>query len=145
MGITHALADGEHFVEGRSEAKAKELLALAEAAGLPGQVSTTSFGYIVPAVIFASDVTDVDPAVLAALEAEKAAVKAQEDTAAAAAADENPEGVQFDPSTTTVDGVKEYLAGADDEERARVLAAEAASDTTRKGVLDLATIPEGDK
>jgi hypothetical protein len=136
MGITHALADGEHFVEGRSEAKAKELLALAEAAGLPGQVSTTSFGYIVPAVIFGElpatpelpgDDTVPPPA------------------AAAAAADENPEGIQFDPSTTTVDGVKEYLAGADDEERARVLAAEAASDTTRKGVLDLATIPEGDK
>jgi hypothetical protein len=133
MGITHALADGEHFVEGRSEAKAKELLALAEAAGLPGQVSTTSFGYIVPAAIFGElPATPELPG---------------DDTVPppAAAADENPEGVQFDPSTTTVDGVKEYLAGADDEERARVLAAEAASDTTRKGVLDLATIPEGDK
>jgi hypothetical protein len=59
-------------------------------------------------------------------------------------ADENPEGKQFDPSEATIDEVKTYLAGADDAERARVIAAEEEG-KQRKGVLDLATTEEGAK
>jgi hypothetical protein len=51
----------------------------------------------------------------------------------------------FDPSKATVAEVEEYLAGADDDERARVIAAEKESDKPRKGVLDLAATPEEGK
>lgn len=145
------LEEGEQFVEGRSQETARELLDLAEKAGLEGSVRTTSFGYIVPSAIFdtvteSSDDKDVDPNLLAELEAEKAAAaQAEAEKAAADAADENPEGSEFDPTTATVDAIKEYLDGADDTERERVLAAEAASAKPRKGVLELATTPEGAK
>jgi hypothetical protein len=57
---------------------------------------------------------------------------------------EEPAG-EFDPSKATVDEVEEYLAGADDAERARVIAAEEEG-KKRKGVLDLAaTTEEGAK
>lgn len=115
---------------------------------VPGMVSDT--------VTESSDDKDVDPDVLAELEAEKqAASEAEADKnaeearaaaeAAAADADENPEGKLYDPSAATVDEVKDYLANANDEERARVLEVEAASAKPRKGILDLATAPEGDK
>lgn len=108
------------------------------------------------AVTESSDDKDVDPDVLAQLEAEKAAAaqeQADADAAAAQAeadkaaadADENPEGLQFDPSTATIAEVKEYLAGADDVERARVIDAEKASAKPRTGVLELAATPEGAK
>lgn len=109
------------FVEGRSQEKAQELLELAEKAGLTGQVSTTSFGYIVPTVILDGG--------------KKTAGKH---------ADENPEGKQFDPSEATVDEVQDYLANADDTERQRVLDAETAG-KGRKGILESATTPEGAK
>lgn len=71
-------------------------------------------------------------------------VTAQEPDADADA-DENPEGTEFDPTTATIAEVKEYLAGADDVERARVIDAEKASTKPRTGVLELAATPEGDK
>lgn len=62
------------------------------------------------------------------------------------AADEGAEEKveQFDPSKATVDEVKEYLDGADADERERVLAAEAAG-KGRKTILELAEVPEGAK
>jgi hypothetical protein len=115
---------------------------------VPGMVSDT--------VTESSDDKDVDPDVLAALEAEKqAASEAEADKnaeearaaaeAAAADADENPEGREFDPTAVTIAEVKTYLDGADDVERARVIDAEKASAKPRTGVLELATVPEGDK
>lgn len=116
MGTKPTLADGEEFVEGRSQETAAKLVGLAEAAGLKGSVRTTYKGYIVPSAIFA------------------------------APADEEDKGkggaVEFDPSAATVDEVKEYLDGADDEERARVIAAEE-SGKARKSILELATTKEG--
>lgn len=114
MAIHPVLADGESFVHGRSIEKARELLEAAEAAGHPhGSVRTASHGYIVP-----SD-----------LVAHKAGRRVRADGDA---------GKEFDPSAATVDEVREYLEGTDDEEFARVIAAEKASEKPRKGVLDLA-------
>lgn len=92
-------------------------------------------------------------------EAEAAAADAETDAAADADgtedsdadadadADENGEEKveQFDPTAATIAEVKDYLDGADATERERVLAAEAASEKPRKGVLDLAEAPEGAK
>jgi hypothetical protein len=109
------LADGETFVEGRSRDKAAELVKLAAAAGLKGSVRTTYNGYIVPSSIL--------------------------DDADADATEADDEVETFDPSKATVDEVAEYLEGADETERERVLAAEAEG-KKRKGVLDLATTTE---
>jgi hypothetical protein len=52
MAVNPPLNDGESFVPGRSEAKARELIEAAEAAGLDAsEVVTTSHGYIVPSKI----------------------------------------------------------------------------------------------
>lgn len=162
--IHPTLADGESFVEGRSIDTAKELLELA-GEDRSHVVVTTSHGYIVPSDILPEGydaVTNADTAAVITQPgtstnveevwnvggAPKPAAKpeaAAADAEADEAEDENPEGLQFDPSTATVDAVKEYLDGADDEERARVLEVEAASAKPRKGILDLATVPEGAK
>lgn len=165
MGTTRTLADGEGFVQGRSKDTAAALVTAAAEAGLKGSVKTTYDGYIAPVEVVeaagfgastdsstpenpadhsdqppvkteSSDDKDVDPDVLAQLEAEKAAAAEQ---------DENPEGKQFDPTEATIAEVKEYLAGADDVERARVIDAEKASAKPRTGVLELAATPEGAK
>lgn len=98
-----AVADGHTYVEGRSPATARALLEAAAEAGLENAVKTTSFGYIVPDAVHEAYL--------------------------AGPADEDPEGekaVEFDPSEAKVEEVLEYLAGADEDERARVLAAEVA-------------------
>lgn len=119
------LNEGEAFVEGRSAEKARELIERAEAAGLSASVvSTTSFGYIVPEEILASDVLG--------LSEEETKEEAPEADANADA----PEApvAQFDPNEATVAEVREYLAGADEEEAERVLAAERAGQA-RKTLL----------
>ena len=126
------LADDETFVEGRSREKAAELLALAEKAGLKGSVRTTYNGYIVPS------------AILKSAEGKHAAAETSDPAAGEGTAEENV-AKQFDVAEATVEEVQEYLAGADATERERVLAAEAAREKPRKGVLDLATTSEGDK
>jgi hypothetical protein len=81
-------------------------------------------------------------------EADRNAEESREDLTGEKEADvpsENPDGDQFDPTAVTIAEVKDYLAGADDVERARVIDAEKASAKPRTGVLELATIPEGDK
>lgn len=130
MGTTPTLADGEEFVAGRSREKAAELVALAEKAGLKGSIRTTYNGYIFPSAIYAQGAADAT---------------ADADTPADEQVDDNPKGTEYDPSAATVDEVRDYLANANEEERARVLEAEAASAKPRKGILDLATTPEGAK
>jgi hypothetical protein len=81
-------------------------------------------------------------------EADRNAEESREDLTGEKEADvpsENPDGDQFDPTAVTIAEVKDYLAGADDVERARVIDAEKASAKPRTGVLELAAIPEGDK
>jgi hypothetical protein len=100
----NTLKDDETYVDGRSPEQAAELLALAEAAGLEGRVFTTSHGYIVPTSILG---------------------KSEEEADADADADADDDVDEFDPSKATVEEVQNYLDGADDAERERVLAAEA--------------------
>lgn len=108
MSTKPFVPEGSVFIEGRSEEKARELLELAEKAGLVGTVYTTSFGYIAPQAIFG----------------------------------EENKAAEFDPSAATIAEVQEYLDGADDTERERVLAAEAAG-KGRKALVSATT--EGDK
>jgi hypothetical protein len=134
------LKDGQRYVDGRSEETALHLIGLAEAAGLAHEVFTTNFGYIVPESIFpAADAEDAD--------ADKADADADSDADADADADDTGTdgGQLFDPVGATIAEVKDYLDGSDDTERERVLAAEAASEKPRKGVLELAEAPEGAK
>lgn len=155
MGTTLHLADGEEFILGRSREKATELVELAAAAGLKGSVKTTYNGYIVPSVIFDAAATeadadedsetDTDPD-KAVDETATDPAKADEDVDADANTDEDADdtkAVQFDPTAATIAEVTEYLDGADDDERARVIAAESASAKPRRGVLDLAATKEG--
>lgn len=132
MGTTPTLADGEEFVEGRSQEKAAELVSLAEAAGLKGSVRTTYKGYIVPSAIFAHDEAN---------ETQETPESPGNPDVPAPPTDKGG-AVEFDPSEATVAEVQEYLEGADDEERARVIAAEEAG-KARKTVLELATTKEG--
>lgn len=150
------LAESESFVKGRSTATAKALL---EAAGDRGsEVRTTSHGYIVPTELLSGEegyetytaadrpAVPTEPNTSTNVEEVNNVGGAATATAEADAdADaEAPEGREFDPSAATVGEVEDYLANADDTERERVLAAEA-SGKKRKGVLDLAATPEGDK
>lgn len=130
------LAEGEAFVSGRSREKARELLARAAAAGVSSdEVRTTSFGYIVPEHILASDVLDLED-------------QSEEDQPEEQGEESEEQGEkhpeEFNPSEATVDEVRDYLENADEEERQRVLAAEAEG-KKRKGILDLAAAPEGDE
>lgn len=110
---------GYTFVEGRSAETARELLEAADAAGKPGEVFTTSFGYLVPEGVLNSATESGDTE-------EQEEAKTEEVKTEEAKTEENPGGSQFDPSDAKVEEVLEYLDGADDEERARVLAAEVA-------------------
>ena len=146
------LADDETYVAGRSSKRAAELLSLAETAGLKGSVRTTSHGYVVPSAILTEGEyegqtlteesrpavhtepgTDPDPA--------KVYNVGQAPEFDTFAADEEPAD-EFDPSQANVDEVLEYLDGADDTERERVLAAEK-DGKARKTVLSYD--PEGAK
>lgn len=95
MSIAPKLADGESFVPGRSIALAKELIEAAEAAGIDASRIVTVSHGYVV------------PSELLADEAEEESVE------------------QFDPFKANVEEVKAYLEGADEDERERVLAAEA--------------------
>lgn len=126
---------GFTFVEGRSADTARELLEAAEAAGVAGQVYTTSFGYLVPdaalddkAKAKSEEESDAAAEAEAAAAAEaEAAAAAEAEAKAAADAEKAAEGAkQYDPTGAKVEEVLEYLAGADEEERTRVIAAEAA-------------------
>ena len=168
MGTTRTLADGEAFVQGRSQATAKALVEAAADADLKGSVRTTYDGYIAPVEVVEAagfgdksstesstpenpaDHSDAAPDKEAAAAAAQAATEAEADkNAEAARADaeqDNGDDVElFDPSTATIAEVKEYLDGADDVERARVIDAEKASAKPRTGVLELAATPEGAK
>ena len=121
------LNDGEAYVPGHSEEIARHLFDLAKKAGVDNSlVSTTSHGFIVPAEILVEkdEVIDQDDV-----------VTAEDQTAEVDDADP-----AYDPSEHSVAEVKEYLDGADEAERQRVLDAEASSEKPRKGLLK-----EGDK
>lgn len=162
------LNEDQTFVPDRSREKAAELIERAEKAGLSASVvSTTYNGYIVPTAILASDVldngeADVDKADGTGGEQADGEQQTPEtpgeatvpdpasdatDSDPAAGEDQSEENVakQFDVTEATIDEVKDYLAGADDTERERVLAAESAREKPRKGVLDLAAPSEGAK
>jgi hypothetical protein len=160
------LAESETYVKGRRRETAVRLL---EAAGKRGlEVRTTSHGYIVPTELLPEDHHDLElyvasdrPAVPTepntSTNVEEVHNAGQAATAAAggdaatedsdpAAGEDNAEekAEQFDPSKATIAEIEDYFDGADEAERARVLAAEAAG-KNRKGVLDLAETSEGDK
>lgn len=98
--------DNERIVKGRSSAQARQLIDKAVSLGIdPALIRTTTGAYIVPAELV-----------------EEAPAEAGE-----------PE--VFDPSTKTVPEVLEHLATADDDERDRVLAAEAEG-KARKGIIE---------
>lgn len=154
MGTTRTLADGEAFVQGRSQATAAKLVSAAAEADLKGSVKTTYDGYIAPVeVVEAAGFGDFSTVSSTpenpADHSDEPPVKQADAENVDEQTDETPEGEEpareFDPTAATVDEVKEYLAGADDEERARVLEAEATSAKPRKGVLDLAATPEEGK
>jgi hypothetical protein len=127
MSINTFLADDESYVDGRSEEKARELLALAAEHGLENSVRTTSHGYIVPKVILGADEVEGDETPEADADADVEGEEATE---------------EFDPSEAKVADVLEYLNGADETERERVLAAEEAG---KARTTVLAFTPEGDK
>lgn len=152
--VTPRLRDGESFVKGRSSKTASTLLELAEAAGVEdGSVKTTSHGYVVPTEILSDyngeSITAADqPAVLTQPGTTKSRAEAT-NVAANAGDGRLVEGVEsattpadsteepadeFDPSSATVAEVNDYLEGADDAERTRVLAAEAAG-KARKSII----------
>lgn len=161
-----ALAENETYVKVRSQKTAQRLL---EAAGARGvEVRTTSHGYIVPTELLPEDHHDLElyvagdrPAVptepgtstnvdevhnvgQAATAVAAEDVKTEDSDPAAGEENAEDKAEQFDPSKATIAEVEEYLAGSDEAERDRVLAAEAAG-KNRKGVLDLAETPEGAK
>jgi hypothetical protein len=125
MAAKVKLADDESYVEGRSSAKAKALLEKAAEAGLEGRVVTTAFGYIVPTGILGDG---------EATSGTHSNVLRDGTVAAQAEPGVRPEAAEeFDPSKASVAEVNEYLAGADDIERERVLAAEQ-NGKARKGI-----------
>jgi hypothetical protein len=111
MSIAPKLADGESFVPGRSIALAKELIEAAEAAGID------------PARVVTVSHGYVVPSELLADE------------------DEEESADEFDPFKASVEEVKAYLEGADEDERERVLTAEA-NGKKRSGVLAFNTSKE---
>lgn len=115
------IADGHSYVKGRGQETAAALLEAAERVGMKGAVTTTSFGYIVPDAVFEAYGTPAD-----ASDGQDNGQDNDQDKNEGG----NPEGenlaVEFDPSEATVQEVNDYLAGADETERARVLAAEKA-------------------
>lgn len=148
------LRDGEAFVQGRSTARAAELVKLVEDSGVEGRVRATSHGYIVPEEALADYsgeyITGEDqPAVItepntstdkravtnayANREDSRDGVEAEADVEDEADDAGEEDASEFDPAAATVDEVNEYLEGADEAERTRVLAAEAAG-KARKGI-----------
>lgn len=157
MGTTRTLADGEAFVQGRSQATAEKLVTAAADADRKGSVKTTYDGYIAPVEVVeaagfgsASSIESSvpenpadhsDPAPVKADAVPETPESDESDEADEADADAD----LFDPSGKTIAEVEAYLAGADDDERARVIAAEQESTKPRKGVLDLAATTEEGK
>ena len=141
------LADGESFVKGRSAEKAGELLGFA-GKDRTAEVRTTTGGYIVPSDILPEGYEAITNADLPAVRTEPGTStnvdevynKGGEATATADVSRETEDDA-FDPAEHTISEVEAYLEEAEDDERARVFAAEEAG-KQRKGVLDLAKTAE---
>lgn len=115
------LKPGEVFVEGRSQAKARELLQNAKDAGVDSRlVRSASTGYIVPEEVRDGKKTPKQDNVLPTIAEETDTSLPHPDSPA----DEERKAQQFDPSDHGIGKVKAYLEGADEEERQRVLDAE---------------------
>lgn len=144
------LEDGQSFVRGRSEATARELIELAGERS--GEVITVTHGYLVPTevaeqfdgesitaadqpAVITEPGTTTDPDEATNVKANRKAGKADAGLGAALDAAGEESAAEFDPSSATVDEVNEYLEGADEAERDRVLAAEAAG-KNRKGIVE---------
>lgn len=129
MSIAPKLADGESFVAGRSTKQARELIEAAEAAGIDvSRVVTVSHGYVVPSELLEAEASEADADEVEDADADEADADESEE-------EEVEEDVnEFDPSEANVAEVKAYLDGADEDERERVLAAEATG-KNRSGVL----------
>lgn len=122
------MKDNETLVEGRSSARAAELIQKAEAAGLGAQVvRTTSRGYIVPSAIFDAPAPKADKVGVPAEETETAENAPEAEEA-------HGEADEFNPSDHDVKEVRAYLATADAPEQERVLAAER-NDKGRRSIL----------
>lgn len=155
MGTTRTLADGEAFVQGRSQATAEALVTAAADADRKGSVKTTYDGYIAPVEVVeaagfgSASSTESSVPENPADHSDPAPVKdvpVPETPGDDTVPNPEPEDVDlFDPSGKTIAEVEAYLAGADDDERARVIAAEQESTKPRKGVLDLAATTEEGK
>lgn len=104
----------QFLVEGRSQATAAKLVEAAKELDLVAEVSTTSRGYIVPVAVAEAAGYEVEA------EAEEQSTEEVEETKVA---EEQTEA--FNPSEHSVEEVNTYLEGVDEEERNRVLAAEA--------------------
>ena len=153
------LADGESFVKGRSAEKAGELLGFA-GKDRTAEVRTTTGGYIVPSDILPEGYEAITNADLPAVRTEPGtstnvdevynkggeAKQFEPNYIVGYAASEShvsreTEDDAFDPAEHTISEVEAYLEEAEDDERARVFAAEEAG-KQRKGVLDLAKTAE---
>lgn len=112
MPHTLKLEDGEAFVEGRSQSKARKLLKAAKDAKLDARVvRATSNGYIVPKSLVGDDKPT---------DSENDSSEIQD----AGDGDQVEEQKLFDPSEHDVKEVEAYLKDASEEEQKRVLAAE---------------------
>lgn len=107
------LEEGQSFVAGRSQVTAAKLIEAAKELDLVREVSTTSRGYIVPLAV-------AEAAGYGDKEADKKVEENEENKSA-----EEQEVDLFDPSEHSVEEVNNYLEGVDEEERNRVLDAEA--------------------
>lgn len=118
------LEKGQKFIEGRSQETAARLVNAAKELGRIAEVITTSRGYIVPKEVAAA--ADEADGAQEQTEAQAETQTTESETHGSMQGDGNAD--LFDPTKHTVAEVKEYLDGANDEERTRVLEAEAAGD-----------------
>lgn len=139
--IRPELAEGQSYVEGRSEETARALYEAAEKAGVDqALVSTTSHGYVAPSEVVSAaglEETKIELTAPNGINVHTDGTDAQKEAVAKRNAKQDAE---FDPADHTVAEVQEHLASADDAERERVLAAEK-DGKARKGLLE----EEGDK
>lgn len=117
------LEKGQKFIEGRSQETAAKLVTAAKELDRVAEVITTSRGYIVP-----KEVADAADKVEGAAEEPQTEEPQTPESETHGSMQGDGNADLFDPTKHTVAEVKEYLDGANDEERARVLEAEAAGD-----------------
>lgn len=138
------LPEGTVHVKGRGTAQAKALIERAEELGIDAsEIVTTSVGYLVPEALVERTEEGEAQAPTPDLEVDgsidPSTVSGNQDPDDQTQTPETPDEnlAAYDPSEHNVDQVTEYLEGADDAERERVIAAEK-DGKARKTILDLA-------